>query len=133
MRILALLTLLLALIGPAAAQVLPQGATSVAAVGTGTTGAATATIAATANRTNFLCGFSVSAIGGTATLGPITITGLLGGTQTYQLASTATGITLSVPFGACIPASGVNVAIAIVTTADGSASAVDVNSWGYLQ
>ena len=34
-------------------------------------------------------------------------------------------------FTPCIPASAVNTAITITTTADASATAVDVNSWGF--
>jgi hypothetical protein len=33
----------------------------------------------------------------------------------------------------CIPSSTTNTNITITTTADGTASAVDVNSWGYLR
>lgn len=102
-------------------------------VGTGTTGAVTGTLAAAAGRTTFICGFDVSVIGGTAAVGPITITGLIGGTFTYQFSSLAAGNTLSRTFTPCIPASAVNTAIVTTTTADGTASAVDVNSWGYQQ
>ena len=36
-------------------------------------------------------------------------------------------------FNPCIPASATNTAITITTTANGTATAVDVNSWGYQQ
>jgi len=107
--------------------------TPAVAKSTGTTGAVTGTIAAVASATNYLCGFDVSAIGGIAAVGPITVTGLLGGTWTYQLTSTASGVTLSKEFNMCVPASGTNVAISVVTTADGTATAVDVNLHGYTQ
>lgn len=110
----------------------PVGSTPITAVGTGTTGAVTATLAAAANTITYICGFDVSAIGGTATLGPITIATLTGGTTfTYQLASAAAGTTLGRTFTPCIPGNAVNSTIAVATTADGTASAVDVNAWGY--
>lgn len=115
------------------AQVFPQGATPAANAAAGSTGAVTATLAAVANRTNFLCGLTVSAIGGTAAVGPVTVSGLLGGSQVYQMSSTAAGLSLIVPLMPCIPATGVNTAISAATTADGSATAVNVHIWGYLQ
>jgi hypothetical protein len=38
---------------------------------------------------------------------------------------------ITLTFTPCIPASAVNTNITIITTADGTASNVDVNSWGY--
>lgn len=112
----------------------PSNATPSTAVAAGTTGAVTATMAATPGKTNYICSLHVSAIGGTATVGPITVTGLKGGnTLTYQVAATASGNFLIVPFTPCFPASAVNTAIAAATTADGTATAVDVNIIGYLQ
>lgn len=112
----------------------PSNATPSTAIGAGTTGAVTATMAATPGKTNYICQLQVSAIGGTATVGPITVTGLKGGnTLTYQVAATASGNFLVVPFTPCFPASAANTAIAAATTADGTASAVDVNIIGYLQ
>ena len=81
--------------------------------------------------TAYMCGFSVSAIGGTASVGPITIAGLIGASQVYQLASSADGNTLTQGFSPCIPASAVNTPITVTTTANGTATAVSVNSWGY--
>ncbi len=99
---------------------------------TGSTGAVVGTLAAVASVTNFICGFNVSAIGGTAAVGPVTIAGLIGSSQVYQAnSSIAGGVALSANFNPCIPASAVNTAITVTTTADGTATAVDVNSWGY--
>jgi len=110
------------------------GATIVIGVGTGTTGAVSASLAATAGVTNWLTGFDVSAIGGTATIGPITVATLIGSkTLTYQLASTASGNTLSVRFDPPLPASAQNAAITVTTTADGTATAVDVNVYGFQE
>lgn len=98
---------------------------------TGTTGAVVGTLAAAASKTTFICGFAISATGGVATLGPITVAGLIGSSMVFQLFSTASGVNLSQQFNPCIPASAANTAITITTTADGTATAVDVNSWGY--
>jgi hypothetical protein len=99
----------------------------------GTTGAVVGTLAAVSAKTTYICGFAISAIGGTAALGPITVAGLVGTSQVYQLASSATGVTLPVTYTPCIPASAPNTAITITTTANGTATAVNVNSWGYQQ
>lgn len=102
----------------------------------GTTSAVVGTLAAASGKTTFICGFNVQSIGGTATVGPITIAGLIGSSQVYQtdVNSATVGKTVAAEkFSPCIPASAVNTAITITTTANGSASAVDVNSWGYQQ
>lgn len=119
---------------PAGVQVLPYptGAFPITAIATGSTGAVVGTMAATPTKTNYLCGVDVSAIGGTAAVGPIVIAGLTGGSFTYQASSTAAGgLALSRTFTPCIPASGPNTAITITTTADGTATAVDVNATGF--
>lgn len=108
-------------------------AANVTGNGSGTTGAVVGTLAAATGKTTYICGFDVSAIGGTASVGPITVAGLLGGSMKYQLASSASGVTLSKTYSPCIPASAADTAITITTTADGTASAVSVNSWGYQQ
>lgn len=100
----------------------------------GTTGAVVGTLTATTVTTAYLCDFDVQAIGGTAAVGPITVAGLLGGSRVYQGSSTAAGGTVvAKSFRPCLPASAKNTNITITTTADATASAVDVNSSGYLQ
>jgi hypothetical protein len=112
---------------------LPVGATAITGNSTGTTGAVVGTLAGVASKTTYICGFSVSAIGGTAAVGPITIANTITASLIYELASTAGGVTLAQNFTPCIPATGTNTAITTTTTADGTASAVAVNSWGYQQ
>lgn len=100
----------------------------------GSTAAVVGTLAATAGKFTNICGFNVQAIGGTATVGPITIAGLVGASQVYQTdvnSATVGKNVASATFWPCIPASAVNTAITITTTANGTATAVDVNSWGY--
>ena len=102
----------------------------------GTTGAVVGTLAAAAGKTTFICGFNVQAIGGTATVGPITVAGLIGSSQVYQtdVNSATVGKTVAAQtFSPCIQASAQNTAITITTTANGTATAVDVNSWGFQQ
>lgn len=131
--IVSLLALVLAQMPARAQQDIPSDQAStripVTAVGTGSTGAVTATLAAANGKTTFICGFDVSAAG-SATISPITVTGLLGGTFTYQGIS-AGGAPFMVRFAPCLPASAVDQAIAVVTTADGTATATDVNAFGY--
>ena len=120
-----------------AAGCVPAGTYSVSgtvvAAGTGTTGAVTASLPGAASKTTFICGFDVSAAG-TGSIGPITITPLTGAAVTFTYAlSAATPQILTMPFLPCIPASAQNTAITVTTTADGSATAVDVNVWGYQQ
>ena len=101
--------------------------------GAGTTGAVVGTLAAAAGKTTYICGFVVSAVGGTAAVGPITVAGLIGSSMVFQLNSAAIPVNLPVAFPSCIPASGVNTAITVTTTANGTATAVNVNSWGIQQ
>lgn len=111
----------------------PTGAVPITGNAAGSTGAVVGTLAGTAGKTTYICGFSVDAIGGTAAVGPITVAGLVTSSMVFQLTSSAAGVSRSVPMNPCVPASAANTAITITTTADGSASAVNVNSWGYQQ
>jgi hypothetical protein len=69
------------------AFVYPLNPSVLGGAATGTTGAVTATITPPAGRLFSLCAFDISAIGGTATIGPITVTNLQGGTLTYYASS----------------------------------------------
>lgn len=111
----------------------PAAATPISGNATGTTGAVVGTLAGAASKTTYICGFSVSAIGGTAAVGPITVAGLVGASQVYYLSSSVSGTTMNVPFSPCIPSSAANTSITITTTANGTATGVAVNSWGYRQ
>jgi hypothetical protein len=136
-RLLLSLAFAVSLAGVAFAQTPSIGVSTVQGIpitgnGTGSTGAIVGTLAAGgANRITYICGFNVSAIGGTAAVGPITIANLVTSSMVYQLASSAGGSFLTATFTPCIPANAANTAITITTTADGTATAVDVNSWGY--
>ena len=107
----------------------PSGVTVIAGNAAGTTGAVVGTLAAAALKTTYICDFDVSAAG-TGSVGPVVVAGLLGGSKTYQLTAPAT---LSKSFTPCMPANAVNTAITVTTTADASATAVNVNSSGFQQ
>jgi len=109
----------------------PIGGTVITGNATGTTGAVVGTLAGTSGKTTYIAGFSVSAIGGTAAVGPITVAGLVTSSMIWYLASSAAGNQLTISFSPPIPASATNTAITITTTADGTASHVAVNSWGF--
>jgi hypothetical protein len=118
---------------PATNGTYPTAAVPIQGNGSGSTGAVVGTLAGTSGKTTYICDFDISAVGGTAAVGPITVAGLAGGSKVYQLTSSATGVFLTKNFNPCIPASAANTAITITTTADGTATAVDVNSSGYQQ
>ncbi len=121
---------------PVAAAGYPSGTTAITGNASGTTAAVVGKLAAATGKTTYICGFNVQAIGGTATVGPIVVAGLTGSSQTYQtdVNSATVGKTVaSANFTPCIPASTTNTAITITTTENGTATAVNVNSWGYRQ
>jgi hypothetical protein len=98
----------------------------------GTTGAVNVTLPAVAGKTTYLCGFAVSAIGSGA-VGPITISGLFGSSNpTFQGTATAAGgVVAQAQYNPCLPASATNQVVVVGTTADATASAVNVSVWGY--
>ena len=98
---------------------------------TGSTSAVVGTLAGAVGKTTYICGFSVSSTG-SAAISPITVAGIVGSSMVFQNLSAGAGI-LQQAFYPCVPASAPNTAITITTTADGTATAVNVNSWGFLQ
>jgi hypothetical protein len=112
----------------------PNTGGAVAAVtgtGSGTTGVVTATLPSAVGKITFLSGFSVSGAG-TGTISPVTVSGIVGGPFIYQGIS-AGGAPFIHAFSPGVPAASVNTPITITTTADGTATAVNVNCWGYQQ
>jgi hypothetical protein len=120
------------LCAPAAAQTsgVPTGAI-ITGNATGSTAAVTGTLAAAANKTTYICGFAISSTG-TAAISPITVAGVVGSNMIFQNVTAGTG-QLAQAFYPCVPAAAPNTAITVTTTADGTATAVDVNSWGFQQ
>lgn len=112
----------------------PAGATPLTASATGTTAATTATLAGTSGKTTYLCGYSIMTSATAATVVAPTVTGVITGTLTmsqYVPANTAGVNDLSRSFSKCVPASGTNQAIAVVSGAAGSGGVTAVNAWGY--
>jgi hypothetical protein len=98
---------------------------------------ATATIAAVANRTNYLSGFACTVGGATAaSTVSVTVTGLVGGTMTYCM-SAAAGVDvpsqpLVVNFPFPVPATGPNTAISVSMPSLGAGNAhAAVVAFGY--
>lgn len=117
-----------------AASQYPSGATPITGNAAGSTAAVAGSLAAASSKTTYICGFTAQAIGGTATVGPITVAGVVGSSMVFQtdINSATVGKTVAAQtFSPCVPASATNTAITVTTTANGTATAVDVNSWGY--
>ncbi len=112
----------------------PVGATPITASATGTTGATTATLAGTSGKTTYICGYSIRANATVAATVTNTITGVITATLSsiMWIAPLASGIGVDEQiFAPCIPASGTNQAIAIVSGAPGSGGTVSSKGWGY--
>src|SRR5262249_20210762 len=110
----------------------PPGSTPVANAATGTTGAVVATLAASATAFTYLCNLQVSAAG-SATISPITVAGVQGGSLIFQGISAGGAPFMPPPWTPCLRSSAINTAITVTTTADASATAVDVQASGYQQ
>lgn len=111
----------------------PAGATPIAASATGTTAATTATLAGAAAKTTYIAGFSIDSDAGAAIAGNATVTGVVGGTQTYRqgVGVSPAIASLSRTFDPPIPASAVNTAIVVASLAAGAGGNTTVNVWGY--
>lgn len=120
---------------PVAATEYPIGATPLTISTVGTTLATTATLAGAASKTTYLCGFSIRASAASAATGNATVTGVITGTMNFTqwTAPAASGLGITEPnLGHhCIPASGTNQAIAVVSAAPGSSGVISVTAWGY--
>ena len=125
---------------PASASLIPIGATQTAnSSGNVAAATAAATLAAVAGRLNYITGFSVSGSG--ATLGlpvTVTITGLLGGTQSYTYCGAAGVLignsSLNINFPTPMPASAVNTAIVVSCPTLGAGNTNNTtNAWGFYE
>jgi len=112
----------------------PFGAVPITISATGTTGATTATLAASASIKTYICGFSIRANATAAATANSTITGTVTGTLNYTqwTAPNASGIGITEQiFAPCIPSSAINTAIAVISAAPGTGGVVSVSAWGY--
>lgn len=112
----------------------PTGAVPITASATGTTAATTATLAGTGSKTTYICTSSVRANATAATTVTDTITGVITGTMSSELwvapAASGLGVDEQV-FSPCVPASGTNTGIAVVSGAPGTGGLVSVHATGY--
>jgi hypothetical protein len=112
----------------------PSGAVPVTASATGTTGATTATLAASASIKTYICGFSIRANATSAATANSTVTGTITGTLNFTqwTAPLASGIGLTEQvFMPCVPSSAINTGIAVISAAPGTGGVVSVSAWGY--
>jgi hypothetical protein len=111
----------------------PLASTPIQASTTGTTTAVTATLAANATKTTYLCGFSIRTNATAAVTNNITVTGpttTLNFTQ--WTAPTATGLGVAeMIFSPCIPGTAINTAVAVVSGAPGTGGIISNSAWGY--
>lgn len=104
----------------------PISSTPITASATGTTGAVSATLPATAGKTTYLCSVQIGEAGtGTATA---TATNTITGTLNYVVAAPGN---FTVTYTPCVPASAANTTIPVATVANASATAVAVTATGY--
>lgn len=116
----------------------PSGATPLSA-SSGNVAAATAaaTLAAASGKTTYITGFTVSGSGSVAALPvSVTVTGTIGGTQTYTYSASAgvlVGNTpLTVTFNPALPASATNTAIVVSCPTLGAGNTNNTtNAYGY--
>lgn len=99
---------------------------------------AVATLAAAAGKTTYIAGLSVTGAGATAaSVVSLTLTGLIGGTMTFNVpvpagVSVALGEPINLQFNPPLPASAVNTAIVATLPSLGAGNAnAAVNAWGY--
>ena len=118
------------------AQLFPSASTPITASATGTTAATTATLAGTGGKTTYICGFSIRANATSAVTNNATVTGTITGTLNFTQwtapLATGLGVTEEV-FMPCVPASGTNQGIAVISGAPGSGGVVSSTAWGYQQ
>jgi|SRR5579859_7300 len=112
----------------------PTATSNSAAVAANTSNSAT--LAAVAGQTNYITGFSVTTQGGTgAAAGAVTVTGVKGGTLTFEVGAAANNpVTFIHTFPQPLPASAVNTAITVNVPALGATTgAAAATIYGYVQ
>lgn len=103
---------------------------------TGTTAATVATLAAVSSKTNYVCGFTITADATALATGTATLAGTISGSMAYlqTVQAVASGTSdLTKNFNPCIPASAVNTAITITSVAAGTGGNTIANIWGFVQ
>lgn len=108
----------------------PTGAFPALFVQSGTTGIVTATINGIGGRLTYLCGIEVSSTGGTASSGPVTINGASGVVITVQLPVNPI-VPYNRTFTPCLVSASTGINISASTTANATATAVNVTLNGF--
>jgi hypothetical protein len=124
--------------GAAGAAGYPFGATPItASSGNVAAATATATLAAVASKTTYICGFQATAGGATAAAVVTgTVTNIITGTMSWTYgANTGAGVPtapLVMPFNPCVPANAVNTTIVVSMPSLGTGNTnATVSAWGY--
>jgi hypothetical protein len=121
--------------GAAGVAGFPVGATPITASATGTTAATTATLAAVAGKTTYICGYQIGSTATAAAAGNATITGTITVTLNVEMGTGTSPAVVQTQstFNPCVPASGTNQAIAVVSAAPGTGGVISVTAWGFQQ
>ena len=118
----------------------PPGVTPITAVFTGAdTASATATLAATAGVTNYICGFNITGLGATAaTIVSPTLSGVESGNTftytgafTFSLGAAVADAPVSFTFSPCQAANAVNTAIVVTVPGAAGNTNLSINVSGY--
>jgi hypothetical protein len=113
----------------------PGTATAVEVSATGTTAATAATMPAVSGKTNYVCGFTITADASALATGTAALSGLTNSLSYLQtIVAVASGTSdLTKTFNPCLPASATNTAIVITSAAAGVGGNTIVNIQGYVQ
>lgn len=113
--------------------------TPICSTATAAAATATATLTSSAGRIAYINGFTVSGLGATAAqASAITVTGVLGGTQTYQFSVpagatvAATPVTVNFPMPVPASAPNTNIVVSVASFGAGNTNA-NVTAYGYLK
>ena len=122
-------------VGGQLSSFLPLGAIPIAGSATGTTAATQAVIPATGATQVWICGLYIGSTATAASIGNATITGIVGGTLNFEMAtgaSPAVAITQRA-FSPCVASAAGQTSIAVTSAAPGAGGTVSVTAWGYYQ
>lgn len=112
----------------------PNGAVPLTATATGTTAATVATLAGTAGKTTYICGFTITADAPALATGTAAVSGTISGSLSYlqTILAAANGTSdLTKNFNPCIPASAANTSVVVTSAAAGVGGNTIVNAQGY--
>jgi hypothetical protein len=94
-----------------------------------------ATLAAVSAKTTYICGFQIGSTATAAAAGNATITGTITGTLNFEMGTGTSPAVVQTQssFNPCIPASGTNQSIAVVSAAPGTGGVICVTAWGFQE